>query len=118
MSADLSATAAGELAETPLAHQLVYALDRQLTGALFFREPTGVEHVVRMARGVPVKVRPGDRFALLGEMLVEAGAVRPEIVKEAVATKGLLGDVLMLTGSVDRDMLERVAKQQFIRRMV
>ncbi len=118
MGADLPPTAEGELSRTPLAHLLVYALDRRLTGVLFFRETSGVEHVVRLARGAPVKTRPGDRFALLGEMLVEAGAVSAATIEEAVATKGLLGDVLMLTGRVDRNTLERVAEQQFVRRVV
>jgi hypothetical protein len=116
--AETSATAEGELAKTPFAHLLVYALDRRLTGVLFLKQPDGVEHVVRLARGVPVKVRPGDRYALLGEMLVEAGAIDRATLEEALATKGLLGDMLLLAGRVDGDVLEKVAEQQFIRRMV
>ena len=112
-------------------------MDRQLTGALFLSEPVtmggdppyppaqpatesapAVEHVVRLVRGVPVKVRPGDRHALLGEMLIEAGAIDAETLEAALATKGLLGDVLLLAGRVDRDVLEKVAEAQFVRRMV
>jgi hypothetical protein len=122
MGSDTPATAEGDLARTPFAHLLVYAVDRRLTGALFLREPldaagSPVEHVVRFARGTPVKVRPGDGFARLGEMLVEAGALSPATLVEALATKGLLGDVLMLAGCVDRDRLEATCEAQFHRRM-
>src|SRR6516225_3964558 len=109
-----SATAEGELERTPLAHLLVYVLDRRLTGALFFTEPSGVEHVVRVCKGAPVKVKPGDRYLLLGEMLVEAGAIDEQTLHGALETKGLLGDMLLLAGCVERDVLEKVAEQQFI----
>jgi hypothetical protein len=116
--ADTSATAEGELGRTPLAHLLVYALDRRLSGALFLCEREGMTHVVRLVRGVPVKVRPGDRYALLGEMLVEAGAIDEATLAGALGTNVLLGDVLLLADRVQRDTLERVAEQQFVRRMV
>jgi hypothetical protein len=122
MGSDTPATAEGDLARTPFAHLLVYAVDRRLTGALFLREPPSaggspVEHVVRFARGTPVKVRPGDGYARLGELLVEAGALSPETLVEALATKGLLGDVLLLAGCVERDRLEATCEAQFRRRM-
>ena len=123
MASDTPATAEGDLARTPFAHLLVYAVDRRLTGALFLREPpiagaSPVEHVVRLARGTPVKVRPGDDFARLGELLVEAGVLSAETLVEALATKGLLGDVLLLAGCVERDKLEAVCEAQFQRRMM
>lgn len=122
MGSDTPATAEGDLARTPFAHLLVYAVDRRLTGALFLCEPARadgapVEHVVRFARGTPVKVRPGDGFARLGELLVEAGALTPETLTAALATKGLLGDVLLLAGCVDRDRLEAMCEAQFRKRM-
>src|SRR4051812_6689798 len=109
---DTAATAEGALDRTPFAHLLVYAADRRLTGVLFLTEPGGTEHAVRFARGAPVKVRPGDRFALLGEMLVEEGALDPATLAEALKTQGLLGDVLLLAGCIDRDVLEGIAEQQ------
>jgi hypothetical protein len=122
MGFDAPATAEGELARTPFAHLLVYAVDQRLTGALFLCEPPtvdgpGVEHVVRFARGTPVKVRPGDSYALLGELLVQGGALSKETLGEALATKGLLGDVLVLAGCVDRDRLEETCEEQFRKRM-
>ncbi len=125
MGFDTPATAEGDLARTPFAHLLVYAVDRRLTGALFLCEPSPVngapvehvEHVVRFDRGTPVKVRPGDGFSRLGQMLVEGGALKPETLTEALATKGLLGDMLLLAGCVDRDRLEETCVSQFQRRM-
>ncbi|MFS8066616.1 MAG: hypothetical protein ACMG6S_09625, partial [Byssovorax sp.] len=76
-----------------------------------------VEHVVRFSRGTPVKVRPGDGFSRLGEMLIERGALKQETLTEALATNGLLGDVLLLAGCVDRDRLEETCVTQFQRRM-
>ena len=116
--AETPATAEGELGRTPLAHLLVYALDHRLTGAMFLSEREGPTHVVRLVRGVPVKMRPGDGYARLGEMLVEAGAIDAATLEGALATKGLLGDVLLLADRIERDLLERVAEQQFVRRMV
>jgi len=116
--ADPSATAEGDLGRTPLSHLLVYALDRRLTGAIFLTQADGMEHVVRLVRGAPVKVRPGDGYALLGQMLVEAGAIDEATLQAALETKGLLGDMLLLAGRVERDTLESIAQTQFVRRMV
>jgi hypothetical protein len=116
--AETLATAEGDLGRTPLGHLLVYALDKRLTGVLFLTEAGGLEHVVRLVRGVPVKVRPGDRWSLLGEMLVEAGAIDEATLADALATPGLLGDMLLLAERVERDALEKIAETQFVRRMV
>ncbi|HVY48028.1 MAG TPA: hypothetical protein VHB21_19205, partial [Minicystis sp.] len=109
----------GALGKTPIAHLLVYAMERQLTGVLFVA-PVGAaaETAVRLARGVPVKVRSGDGYALLGRMLVEAGAISEKTLEDALSTKGLLGDVLLLAGCIDQRRLEDVALQQFVRRVV
>jgi hypothetical protein len=115
---DPAATAEGDFHKTPLPHLLVYIADRRLTGALFLKEPQGTEHVVRFEWGAPVRVAPGDHFAMFGELLVEAGIVREEVVQGALATKGLLGDVLILTGHAEADELESVASDQLVRRMV
>ncbi len=115
---DPAATAEGDFQRTPLPHLLVYMADRRLTGALFLREPQGTEHVVRFEWGAPVRVAPGDQFAMFGELLVEAGIVREEVVQGALAAKGLLGDVLILTGHADADELESVASEQLVRRLV
>src|SRR5262245_27292162 len=111
------ATAEGDLHRTPLPHLLVYMADRRLTGALFLREPDATEHIMRFEWGIPVRVLPGDRYAMFGELLIEQGIVASEVIEGALATKGLLGDVLILTGHADGDTLERVATLQLERRI-
>ncbi|MFO0755643.1 MAG: hypothetical protein U0359_04095 [Byssovorax sp.] len=119
MANDTPATAEGDLGRTPFAHLLVYALDKRLTGAMFLTEPgSEAPHVVRFIAGAAVKMRPADRYALLGEMLVEAGLLSEKTLGDALATKGLLGDVLLLAGCVDRDALENTCVKQFERRMI
>jgi hypothetical protein len=113
-----AATAQGDLERTPFAHLLVYAADHRLTGAMLLNEPAGVEHVVQLAHGVPVKIRPGDDYALFGDLLVEDGLVPRETIDAALATRGLLGDVLLLTGCIDAVTLEWIAEVQFVRRIV
>lgn len=117
MPPDIPATAEGDLHRTPLPHLLVYMADRRLTGALFLCEPEGPEHIVRFEWGVPVKVCPGDSHAMFGELLIEQGVVSRDVVDAALATKGLLGDVLILTGHADADTLERMAALQLERRI-
>lgn len=112
-----SASAEGGIARIPFAHLLVYALDKRLSGALFLTQADGVEHAVRFVCGAPVKVRAGDRYSLLGEMLVEAGAIDSATLAQALGAHGLLGDVLLLAERIDRGTLERIAREQFARRM-
>jgi hypothetical protein len=118
MPARISEPIAGELRSTPFAHILVYAVDRGLTGALFLEEPSGARHVVSFASGVPVKVRPGDDYALLGKLLIEAGVITEIALTGALSMQGLLGDALILSGCADHEAVESVAAEQFFLRMV
>ncbi|WP_437939951.1 hypothetical protein [Sorangium sp. So ce341] len=118
MSADGPATAEGDLERTPFAHLFVYAVDHRLTGALILVEPTGAEHTLRIVRGSPVKIRPSDGYARLGEILLEEGVISADILSDALATRGLLGDVLLLTGLLDAPTIDWLAQVQFVRRMV
>lgn len=111
-------TAEGDLGRTPLAHLLVYVLDKQLTGALVLEEPSGVSHRLRLEHGAVVKILPGDGHAKLGELLIEAGAIDQATLEGALSMPGLLGDALLLAGCVERDTLERTVERQFMLRMV
>ncbi len=117
MVPETPATAEGDLAQTPFAHLLVYALDRRLTGELFLFEAPEVTHAICFDRGQPVKIRMGDDYARLGTLLVEEGLVSSEVVENAVGTGGLLGDMLVLAGYVESEPLNRVIDQQFELRM-
>ncbi|WP_438009170.1 hypothetical protein WME89_11035 [Sorangium sp. So ce321] len=118
MSADGPATAEGDLERTPFAHLFVYAVEHRLTGALILLEPTGAQHTVRIVRGFPVKVRPSDGYARFGELLLEEGLITAEVLADALATRGLLGDVLLLSGYLDAATLDWLAQVQFVRRIV
>ncbi|MDC0683230.1 hypothetical protein [Sorangium atrum] len=118
MSPDGLATAEGDLERTPFAHLFVYAVEHRLTGALILVEPTGAAHTLRIVRGNPVKIRPSDGYARLGEILIEEGVITAEILAEALATRGLLGDVLLLSGCVDAATIDWLAQVQFVRRMM
>lgn len=117
MVPDLPATAEGELERTPFVHLAVYALERRLTGALFLVDPKGDVHTVRFARGVPVKIRPGDGYALLGELLVEGGFITRVTLSRALEAKGRLGDVLVLSDKVEPKVVEETVHKQFRMRM-
>lgn len=110
-------SAEGLLEKTPFSHLLVYALDRQLTGELFLEEPSGRLHVIRLDLGVPTKLRVSDDFLRLGDLLVEQGLCARESVEGAAMTGGLLGDLLVLTGCVETEALNRVLEEQFLGRM-
>jgi len=118
MLPEVPPTAEGDLARNPFAHLLVFALERKLTGAMFLTDPSGAIHTVRLARGVPVKVRPGDAYSLLGEMLVDGGHIEEAVRDKALDSKGQLGEVLVLAGKLDREVLEKTLEEQFHARMV
>lgn len=118
MSPEETPTAEGDLQRTPIPHLLVYMADRRLTGALLLKEPGGAEHVVRFEWGAPVHASSPDGYAMFGELLVDAGIVGQKVIDKALATQGLLGDVLILTGHADSEALERMASWQLERRLL
>ncbi|MGK4006662.1 hypothetical protein WMF31_28840 [Sorangium sp. So ce1036] len=118
MSPDGPATAEGDLERTPFAHLFVYAVDHRITGALVLLDPTGAEHTLRIVRGVPVKIRPSDGYARLGEILLEERVISADTLADALATRGLLGDVLLLSGCLDTATIDWLAQVQFVRRMM
>ena len=117
MPTGIPPTAEGDLGRTPLAHLLVYVLDKQLTGALLLREASGITHRLRLLEGAVVKVLPGDNHARLGEMLIDDGHIDAATLEGALSMRGLLGDALLLAGCIEREVLEKTAERQFMRRM-
>jgi hypothetical protein len=111
-------TAEGDLKRTPFAHLMVYAIDRKLTGSLFLDEPNGQTNLVQFDRGAPVKVRPGDGYARLGDMLVQADALARSDLARALENEGPLGQRLIAAGLLDEATLTSVLEQQFRRRIV
>lgn len=117
MSTEIVPTAEGDLGRTPFAHLLVYAVDQQLTGALFLHVPDGAMHSVRLECGRPVKVQMGDGFAQLGTLLVEAGLIDKKTPDLSRIVPGLVGESLVAGGHIDRATLDKMVERQFYVRM-
>lgn len=119
---NVTATARGTLAKTPLAHLFVYVLDRALTGTLVLTPPeeTGIQHGVYFERGAAVRVWTPAGVAPLGRMLVETG----QLPEAALADVGLsivadhepaLEAELLRNGSATREQIA-LARAEQIRR--
>ena len=125
MFPDGPAAAEGDLGQTPFAHLAVYALDRRITGELFLCEPPAEgqtepaqPHVIRFEGGMPTKIKMGDDFARLGQLLLEKEAIDQATLDAALSTHGgLLGDVLVLSGYAESSVIEDLLVTQFTRRM-
>lgn len=124
MYPDLPPAAEGELGQTPFAHLMVYALDKRITGELFLAEASadgsdGPCHVLRFDGGVPSRIKGGDTFARLGDLLIEGGHIKPDALEGALSIGGgLLGDMLVLGGCVESSVVEQALVTQFERRIL
>jgi tetratricopeptide (TPR) repeat protein len=98
-------TAEGSLAQTPLPHLLIYALDRRLTGTAVFYEDHGAEHAIYFVDGAPAKVRTADPVWALDEVLREMQVVPDDVldvsVTEVCDTGELHGAYLLREGHLD-----------------
>jgi curved DNA-binding protein CbpA len=114
-------SATGSLSARPLPQLLLYIVDRQLTGTLVLEEKTGEKSAVAFVHGTPTKVKVGRPYALLGEVLIELGAIRPPMLERALerqATTGkLIGDALVELMAVDLENLNRGLEVQLERRV-
>jgi hypothetical protein len=113
-----SPTAEGDLDQTPFAHLVVYALERKLTGTLLLEESPERIHTMTFVRGSPAKLKPADEFLRLGRLLTDEGVIDDATLQGALSTRGLLGDVLVMSGHVDPEVLERTLERQFRMRFV
>ncbi len=117
----LPATATGTFERTPLSHLLVYCLDRGLTGTLVLQTPDDVRHAVYFLKGVPHKVRTGTQTALLGRLLVERGAVDTATVEDALVAAQtlqiLVGQALVDAGALTPTVLIETLRVQMARKL-
>ena len=122
MSTDLpQPTATGTLAKTPLAHLLVYAQDRELTGTFAFAGPTGQSATVLFIEGQPTKARTSEAAIYLGRVLFELGIVSEEqlagLLPRLLAGTELHGQVLLHEGVITEEQLELGLRSQLVRQM-
>jgi HD-GYP domain-containing protein (c-di-GMP phosphodiesterase class II) len=106
---DLTPSARGTLASTPIVHVLVYMLDHIQTGSVVLREPDGAHHIFYFHEGSPSKIRLGKPLALLGEQLFAEGLVDSEVMAKAIENSRrmdtLLGEFLVDNGLLTLEML-------------
>ncbi len=117
-------TAQGVLAKTPLAHMILYCLERKLRGTLVLR-PEGVDDnaaadVVTIVDGFPAKIRIADPVEHLGRILLELGAIDDVAYNESLLAlgraEGLQGQILLKRGKIDAATLERGLRTQIVRK--
>src|SRR3954463_7249828 len=71
--------AVGTLESTPFGELLIQALDNRLTGTLILEEGPGTRHGVYLEAGTPRRAKLAAPTPHLGEVLVDTGAISPEV---------------------------------------
>lgn len=118
-------TAQGVLAKTPLAHLIVYCLERRLKGALVLRpegnDDNSAADVLTLVDGFPAKIRISDPIEHLGRVLLEIGAIDDAAYNESLMAlgrgEGLVGQILVARGKIDVATLERGIRSQLTRKL-
>lgn len=111
-------TAAGSLAQTPLATLLASGLDRRLTGTLVLEEPSGDKSAVAWLDGAPAKAKTADPVITLGRLLLKRGsideAVERDSREQAERGKLLHGAVLLARQSIEPNELVAALAEQVL----
>lgn len=118
-------TAQGVLAKTPLAHLVVYCMDKRLRGALVLRpdgdDDAAAADVLTLVDGLPGKIRIADPVEHLGRVLLELGAIDDLAYNESLMALGkggvLQGQVLLSAKKIDAATLERGLRTQLARKL-
>ncbi|MBI2389833.1 MAG: J domain-containing protein [Deltaproteobacteria bacterium] len=118
-------TAQGVLSKTPLAHLIVYCVEKKLRGALVLRpegnDDNAAADVVTLVDGWPAKIRIADQVEHLGRVLLELGAIDDVGFNESLMAlgtgEGLQGQILLRRGRIDAATLERGLRVQLARKL-
>jgi hypothetical protein len=114
-------SASGSLAKKPLAHLLIYALDRKLTGTFELGDEKGASVHVVVLGGMVARVGTSDPVSYLGHVLYENGFIDDNELSaslaEVAAAKRLHGQVLLARGKIDREQLAEGLRQQRARKL-
>ena len=114
-------TAAGNLRATPLAHLLVYLLDRSLTGTVVIEQPDSSKSAIQFEGGVPVKVKTSEPVIYLGDLLLELDAIDDVTLRRTLARvaedRRLHGEVLLAERAVDQDTVFAALAEQVVRKV-
>ncbi len=117
-------TASGVLAKTPLAHLVLYCLEKRLRGTLVLRprasdDPQAADYIT-LVDGMPAKIRVADPVEHLGRICVELGIIDDATYNESLmklAGGGLHGQILLASGKIDAAALERGLRAQLARKL-
>ncbi|HEX4338229.1 MAG TPA: DnaJ domain-containing protein [Polyangiaceae bacterium] len=113
--------ATGTLGGTPIANLLVYTLDRRLSGTLVLEDPGQQKSAILFQRGVPVKVKLAEPFALLSELAIESGAVdeahATSSFEASRAEERLHGEALVAEGLIEPGTLADLLVEQIARKI-
>jgi hypothetical protein len=109
-------SATGTLAKRPLAHLLIYALDRKLTGTFEIGDASGSSVHIVVTSGLVERVATSEPVTYLGHVLYEMGVIDDTVLStslaEVAAAKKLHGQVLLARGAIDTNQLAEGLRQQ------
>ena len=113
--------ATGSLAKKPLAHLLIYALDRKLNGTFELGDERGAAVHVVVEGGMVARVGTTESVTYLGHVLYENGFIDDTQLSaslaEVAASKRLHGQVLLAKGIIDEPQLAEGLRQQRARKL-
>jgi tetratricopeptide (TPR) repeat protein len=113
--------ATGRLAERPLAHLLVYVLERKLSGSFELLSEHGGQVQIVVQGGMIARVATSEPVAYLGHVLYESGAIDDVQLGQSLAvvaaTKRLHGQVLLARGMIDAGVLAEGLRRQRARKL-
>ncbi|AKV04245.1 DnaJ-class molecular chaperone CbpA [Labilithrix luteola] len=113
-------SATGTLATTPLAHVLVYARNRRLTGLFELRAPNGDRGDIAFWRGRITDVRNKPPVAYFGAVLYELGHIDIETMNatllEVAQKRRKHGDILVERGAITKAQRDEALFEQLCRK--
>lgn len=119
---DTTPSATGSLAATPMAHLLVYALDKQLNGSLVLETPEGAKSAILFVNGRPAKAKMAQPVVRIGDLLVELGWLSE---LDHAASEALVpdrsrryGQLLLERGMISAEALQEGLEEQVARRVL
>jgi tetratricopeptide (TPR) repeat protein len=115
------ATATGLLTKKPIAHLLVYALDRKLSGTFELTEESRQRTQIVVADGLVARVSTTESVIYLGHVLYESGVIDGGQLSASLAdvatTKQLHGQILLERKMLDPRQLADGLRQQRSRKL-
>jgi curved DNA-binding protein CbpA len=115
-------TATGTLQATPVAHLLVYMLDRRLDGTLVVETPLHERSAFWFEKGAPAKAKTAQPVIHLGRLLLEMGAIDEatynRTLAEVAKQRQLHGRLLVREGAIQVGTLKEALREQVARQVL